>query len=148
MWGRNIVRLRFVVHERMIVLLQHFVSPSPVPEITCRFPYDPEVFEQLNGFSTRTPSRCSPTARLLAYDFFQDSFLERLAAVLHLTKTRTRVCTWVVDVRSQLICHMHSVHQSSYPCSPISCPFSTILRICFGNESAVCAGVNHVALIL
>lgn len=35
-----------------------------------------------------------------------------------------------------------------YPWRPISCPASTILRICFGNDSAECAGVNQVALML
>jgi hypothetical protein len=34
-----------------------------------------------------------------------------------------------------------------YPCKPTSCPFSTIFLICAGNDSAECAGVNHVALI-
>jgi hypothetical protein len=35
-----------------------------------------------------------------------------------------------------------------YPCNPISCPLSTIFRICFGNDSTECAGANQVVLIL
>lgn len=35
-----------------------------------------------------------------------------------------------------------------YPCSPISCPLSTIFLICLGKDSTECAGVNQVALML
>jgi hypothetical protein len=60
------------------------------------------------------------------------------------------VSTCMLFSNTSLCCCSFKVDTNScvYPCSPISCPLSTILRICLGNDSAECAGVNHVVLIL
>lgn len=60
------------------------------------------------------------------------------------------VRTLILFSSTSLCCCSLNVDTNScvYPCNPISCPLSTIFRICLGNDSTECAGTNHVVLIL
>lgn len=63
---------------------------------------------------------------------------------------KSAVSTSMLFCNTARCCVSSSVDTNScvYPCSPISWPASMILRIWLGKDSAVCAGVNQVALML
>lgn len=60
------------------------------------------------------------------------------------------VSTLMLLSSTSLCCCSSNVDTNScvYPCKPTSWPLATILRICAGKDSAECAGVNHVVLML